>query len=59
MKTSTVLFTGATGLADSEICRLASGKNIKVNEMVRTTSKPVKTQQPTKSGVQVIQGDLR
>lgn len=59
MKTSTVLVAGATGLTGSEICRLLSAKNLTVKAMVRTTTDPVKTEQLTKSGVQVIQGDLR
>jgi uncharacterized protein YbjT (DUF2867 family) len=59
MKTSTVLFTAVTGLTGSEICRLLSAKNLTVKAMVRTTTDPVKTEQLTKSGVQVIQGDLR
>jgi len=59
MKTSTVLVAGATGLVGSEICRLLSAKNLTVKAMVRTTSDPVKIEQLTKSGVQVVQGDLR
>ena len=59
MKTSTVLVAGATGLVGSEICRLLSAKNLTVKAMVRTTSDPVKIEQLTKLGVQVVQADLR
>jgi uncharacterized protein YbjT (DUF2867 family) len=59
MKTSTVLVAGATGLMGSEICRLLGDKNLIVKAMVRTTADPVKIEQLTKLGVQVVQGDLR
>lgn len=58
METSTVLVAGATGLLGSEICRLLRAKNLPVKAMVRTTSDPVKINQLTKLGVQIVQGDL-
>lgn len=59
METSTILVAGATGLLGSKIYRLLSAKNLTVKAMVRTTSDPVKIEQLTKLGVQVVQGDLR
>lgn len=58
METSTVLVAGATGLLGSEICRLLRAKNLPVKAMVRTTTDPVKINQLTKLGVQIVQGDL-
>lgn len=58
METSTVLVAGATGLLGSEICRLLRAKNLPMKAMVRTTSDPVKINQLTKLGVQIVQGDL-
>ena len=59
METSTIMVAGATGLLGNEICRLLRAKHLSVKAMVRTTSDPVKTEQLTKLGVQLIQGDLR
>lgn len=59
METSTVLVAGATGFLGNEICRILRAKNISVNAMVRSTTDPVKTEQLTKLGVKVVQGDLR
>jgi len=59
METTTILVAGATGLLGNEICRLLRAKNLSVKAMVRTTSDPVKTEQLTKLGVQLVQADLR
>lgn len=59
MKTSTVLVAGATGFLGNEICRQLKVKNLPVKAMVRTTTVPVKIEQLTKLGAQVVQGDLR
>lgn len=59
METSTVLVAGATGLLGNEICRLLRAKNLPVKAMVRLTSDPVKTEQLTKLGVQLVKADLR
>lgn len=59
MQTSTILVAGATGLLGNEICRQLRAKNLPVKAMVRTTTDPVKIEQLTKLGVQVVQGDLR
>jgi uncharacterized protein YbjT (DUF2867 family) len=59
METSTIMVAGATGLLGNEICRLLRAKHLTVKAMVRTTSDPVKTEQLTKLGVQLFQGDLR
>jgi uncharacterized protein YbjT (DUF2867 family) len=59
MKTSTVLVAGATGFLGNEICRQLKVKNLPVKAMVRTTTVPVKIEQLTKLGAQIVQGDLR
>jgi uncharacterized protein YbjT (DUF2867 family) len=59
METLTVLVAGATGFLGNEICRILRAKNISVKAMVRSTTDPVKTEQLTKLGVKVVQGDLR
>ena len=61
METSSELVAGATGFLGNEICRLLRAKNlpVKVKAMVRPTTDPVKINQLTKLGVQVVQGDLR
>jgi uncharacterized protein YbjT (DUF2867 family) len=59
MESTTILVAGATGLLGNEICRLLRAKHLSVKALVRTTSDPVKTEQLTKLGVQLIQGDLR
>jgi uncharacterized protein YbjT (DUF2867 family) len=59
MKTTSVLVAGATGSLGNEICRQLSEINIPVKAMVRTNSDPVKIEQLTNMGVQVIHGDLR
>jgi uncharacterized protein YbjT (DUF2867 family) len=58
METSTVLVAGATGFLGTEICRQLRAKNFPVKVMVRSTADPVKTEQLTKFGFQVVQGDL-
>jgi uncharacterized protein YbjT (DUF2867 family) len=58
METSTVLVAGATGLLGTEICRQLRAKNFQVKVMVRSTADPVKTEQLTKFGFQVVHGDL-
>lgn len=58
METSTILVAGATGLLGNEICRLLRAKNLPVKAMVRLTSDPVKIDQLTKLGVQIVRGDL-
>jgi uncharacterized protein YbjT (DUF2867 family) len=59
METSTILVAGATGFLGNEICRQLRAKNLPVKAMVRTTSDPVKIEQLTKLGVQVVQGNLQ
>jgi len=59
METSTILVAGATGLLGNEICRLLRAKNLSVKAMVRTTSDPVKTDELSKLGVQLVHADLR
>lgn len=59
MKNSTILVTGATGLLGKEICQLLRAKGLPVKAMVRTTSDPAKSDELTKLGVQLVQGDLR
>lgn len=59
MKNSTILVAGATGLLGNEICRLLRAKQLSVKAIVRSTSDPLKTEQLTKLGVQLVQGDLR
>ena len=59
METSTVLIAGATGFLGNEICRQLRAKNLPVKAMVRATTDPVKIEQLTKLGVQLVQGDLR
>jgi uncharacterized protein YbjT (DUF2867 family) len=59
METSTVLVAGATGFLGTEICRQLRAKNFPVKVMVRSTADPVKTEQLTKFGFQVVQGDLQ
>jgi uncharacterized protein YbjT (DUF2867 family) len=58
METSTIMVAGATGFLGNEICRQLRVKNLPVKAMVRTTSDPLKLEQLTKLGVQVVQGDL-
>ncbi len=59
METSTVLVVGASGFLGTEICRLLRAKNLPVKAMVRPATDPAKTEQLTKLGVQVFQGDVR
>jgi uncharacterized protein YbjT (DUF2867 family) len=59
MKSSTILVAGATGLLGNEVCRQLRAKNLPVKAMVRTTSDPVKIEQLTKLGVQVVHGNLQ
>jgi uncharacterized protein YbjT (DUF2867 family) len=58
MEASSVLVAGATGLVGGEICRILRARNLPVKAMVRTTTDPVKTEELTKLGVQVVQGFL-
>jgi uncharacterized protein YbjT (DUF2867 family) len=58
METSTILVAGATGLLGNEICRQLRAKNIAVKALVRNESDHAKTEQLTKSGVQIVHGDL-
>jgi NADH dehydrogenase len=53
------LVIGATGMVGSEICRLLADAGKPVRAMVRETSDQVKTNKLKKSGVQVVQGNLR
>jgi NADH dehydrogenase len=59
MENSTVMVAGASGLLGNEICRQLRAKNKSVRALVRTTTDPVKIEQLTKLGVQVVQGDIR
>jgi uncharacterized protein YbjT (DUF2867 family) len=59
MEASTVLLAGATGLVGSEICRILRAENMPVKAMVRATTDPVKTEELTTLGVQVVQGALQ
>ena len=59
MKSSSVLVAGASGLLGTEICRQLRAKNLNVKAMVRTTTDPAKTEQLSKLGVELVQGDLR
>lgn len=56
---STVLVAGATGFLGSEICRQLIEKNIKVKGLVRTTSDANKVAHLKKSGVEIVEGDLK
>ena len=59
METTSVLVAGATGLLGNEICRQLSTKNLQVKAMVRSATDPVKIEQVTKLGVQIVQGELQ
>jgi NADH dehydrogenase len=59
MENSTIMVAGASGLLGNEICRQLRAKNKSVRAMVRPATDPVKIEQLTKFGVQVVQGDLR
>lgn len=59
METSSILVAGATGLLGNEICRLLRAKHLSVKAMVRSTTDPVKTEQLTKIGVQIVRSDLQ
>lgn len=59
METTSVLVAGATGLLGNEICRKLRSKNLQVKAMVRSATDPVKIEQLTKLGVQLVQGDLQ
>ena len=59
METTSVLVAGATGLLGNEICRQLRSKNLQVKAMVRSATDPVKIEQLTKLGVQLVQGDLQ
>jgi uncharacterized protein YbjT (DUF2867 family) len=53
------LVVGATGMVGSEICRLLADSGKPVRAMVRETSDQAKTNKLKKSGVQIVQGNLR
>jgi uncharacterized protein YbjT (DUF2867 family) len=58
METSKVLVAGSTGFLGNEICRLLRAKNMPVTAMVRASTDPLKLEQLTKFGVQVVECDL-
>ena len=58
MENSTVLVVGASGFLGKEICQQLRAKNIPVKAIVRATTDPAKTEQLTKLGVKVFQGDV-
>lgn len=59
METTSVLVAGATGLLGNEICRQLSTKKLQVKALVRSATDPVKIEQVTKLGVQIVQGELQ
>jgi len=53
------LVVGATGMVGSEICKRLAAKGKQVRAMVRSTSDQAKVDNLKKTGVEVVQGDLR
>lgn len=56
---SIVLVAGATGYLGSEICRQLTSKNKNVKGLVRATSDSNKVDYLKKSGVEMVEGDLK